>query len=96
MTNAWRQRPARVGDQSIMDVIRKRERNFEKVRRFNDVRLYLKVTYLSCMTNEEGNKIEGWALYGPPKVDTQLDWTTRRQPLFKKTSQRQMGYILTT
>ena len=35
------------------------------------------------MANEEGNKIERWALYGPPKVDTQLDWTTRRQPILE-------------
>ena len=35
------------------------------------------------MTNEEGNKIKRWALYGPPKMNTQLDWTTRRQALFK-------------
>ena len=47
----------------------------------NDVRLYLKVTYLSCMTNVEGNKIERWALFGPSCQDSELEWPVRRKPL---------------
>ena len=64
-----------------MDVLRRKERNHEKIWRLNDVRIYLQVTYLSCITNKEGNKIEHWALYGPPKANTELEWITRRKPL---------------
>lgn len=53
----------------------------EKLRMMNDVRLYLKVTYLSCMTNAEGNKIETWVLYGPPQQNSELEWPIRRKPL---------------
>ena len=66
VANAWRQKPIRDGDKALMDEFRRIRIQTEKLRRMNDVRLYLKVTYLSCMTNVKGNKIERWALYGPP------------------------------
>ena len=38
------------------------------------------MTYVSCIANKEGNAIERWALYGPPKKCS-LDWPVRRKPL---------------
>ena len=81
MANAWRQKPIRYGDKALVDEFRRIRVPTEKLRRMNDVRLYLKVTYLSCMTNVEGNKIERWALYGPPRQDSELEWPVRRKPL---------------
>ena len=80
VAEAWTHQPSRVHDKAIMDIFRSKEKDKVKLERLNDVRLYLKITYISCMTNEAANKIENWALVGPPK-NLPLDWPVRRRPL---------------
>jgi hypothetical protein len=48
--------------------------------RLNDVRLWLQVSRLSDMVNHTGDKIENWALYGPPKTSN-MQWPKRRRPV---------------
>ena len=48
--------------------------------KLNDVRLWLRVSRLSDMVNEVGDKIEDWALYVLP-MKSDIDWLTRRIPL---------------
>ena len=77
---AWVPSPQREHDQSVMDLFRAHETDSVKLERLNDVRLYLHVTNVSCMTNAEGYKVERWALFGPPK-NSALDWPARLKPL---------------
>ena len=48
--------------------------------KLNDERLWLRVSRLSDIVNEVGDKIEDWALYSPP-MKSDIDWPTRRKPL---------------
>ena len=81
LQDAWRQVPRRENDVALMDVICKKVREPEKLRRINDVRLWLRVTFLSDISNLDGNALEKWALYGPPSTDDTLEWPSRRAPL---------------
>ena len=67
LASAWRQRPLREGDRAVMDIFREAGYDKEKLEILNDVRLYLHVTYISCMANARGDRIERWALFGPPQ-----------------------------
>ena len=66
-----------------MDKIVKRVNHKETLRRMNDIRLFLRVSRLSNITNCEGNRLKEEALYGILKNDTDLEWPFRRQPLLE-------------
>ena len=80
LADAWRQKPKREGDKAVMDIFRAAGYGKEKLEILNDVRLYLRVTYISCMANARGDRIEKRALFGPPK-ETSLDWPVRQKPI---------------
>ena len=80
VANAWRQKPQREGDRAVMDIFREAGYDKNKLEILNDVRLYLHVTYISCMANERGDRIEKWALFGPPH-ESSLSWPGRRKPI---------------
>ena len=63
-----------------MDKLSDTPRSAAIMEKLNDVRHWLKVSRLSDMVNDEGNKIEDWALYGPPKP-SDIEWPTRRHPV---------------
>ena len=44
-----------------MDIFREAGYDKEKLEILNDVRLYLHVTYISCMANARGDGIERWS-----------------------------------
>ena len=69
---AWKEKKRSVNDVFLMDEIVKKISDPILQQRINSVRLYLKVLRLSDIANKEGNKIEQWALYGPPKQGTEL------------------------
>ena len=75
----WNQELERENDIFIMDKIWQITQSKYILERINDVHLYLKVSRLSNIVNDEGSAIEKWALYGPPANST-LTWPKRRKP----------------
>ena len=57
IADAWTVKPKRVNDKALMDIFRRVEQDPIKLTRLNDVRIYLKVTYISCIANDQGDKL---------------------------------------
>ena len=74
---AWNQKVARTNDVFIMNKLCETPRSVRIMERLNDVRLWLRVSILSDMVNELGDKIEDWTLYVPP-MKSNIAWPTRR------------------
>ena len=66
VADAWRYKPARIGDRALMDIFR--ESDSTQLEQLNNVGLYLRVIYVRCIANKEGNAIERWGLFGLPKI----------------------------
>ena len=64
-----------------MDLFRRVETDSSKLTRLNDLRIYLKVTHISCIANEREDRLVNWELHGPPNTKTDLDWPPRQKPL---------------
>ena len=80
VSNPGIQLPQRENDVFIMDRITATSHPTHILERLNDVRLWLHVSRLSDMVNQSGDKIENWALYGPPE-SLNMQWPKRRHPL---------------
>ena len=77
---AWHEKLVRENDVFIMDKLTEASRSVLTLGKLNAVRLWLKVSRLSDMVNVSGDKIEDWALYGPPR-QSDIEWPTRRKPV---------------
>ena len=80
VSDPWLQVKQRENDVFIMDKVCASSYPSHILERLNDVHLWLKVSMLSDMVNQEGTQLEEWALYSPPK-ERMLQWLKRRQPL---------------
>ena len=65
-----------------MDKICETPRPLLSLAKLNDVRLWLKVSQLSDIANDEGTGLALWAMYSPPAI-SDLKWSNRRTPTFQ-------------
>ena len=63
---AWNQANGRVHDEFLMDRIVEKVKTPHILARINDVRLFLKVSWLSDIATDDGRNIQEWAMFGPP------------------------------
>ena len=77
----WKETIARENDRFIMDKIVKQIQKSYVLKRLNDIRLYLKVSRVSDITNAEGNAIRQDIFDGIPNGNSELDWPKRRKPI---------------
>jgi hypothetical protein len=80
VSNPWIQLLNRENDAFIMDKIIATPHPTHILERLNDVRLWLQVSRLSDIVNQTGDKIENWALHGPPKKSN-VQWPKRKRPV---------------
>ena len=76
----WKQSLERKNNVFIMDKICATNKPGHKLVHLNDVRLYLEVSRLSDISNEEGSEINDWSIYRLPAI-SHLKCTKRRKYL---------------
>ena len=71
--NALTEPLARENDLFLMDEIVKVFKKPALLKRINAVRLYLRVSRLSDIATESGDKLQQWAMEGQPNPNTALE-----------------------